>query len=64
MSHQPVRSTSPLPQSPDVAISQSLPVMKTRGALDAQRRVLFAQRLAVLIKRMRTAPKEDSPDDR
>ena len=64
MSHQPVRSTSPLPQSPDVAINQSLSVIKTRSALDAQRRALFAQRLAVLIKRMRPAPKEDSPDER
>jgi hypothetical protein len=61
MTHSPVLPTSTRPPHTTPAITLSPAAPRT---LDPQHRVLFAQRLAVLIKRMRAATKEGKADER
>jgi hypothetical protein len=61
MAQYPVPPTSTRPQhtTPTIKLVAAAP-----HTLDPQHRVLFAQRLALLIKRMRAATQEDNADER
>lgn len=61
MMHYPLLRTSIRPQhtAPTITPSPALP-----RVLNSHHHVLFAQRLAVLIKRMRAATKEGTANDR
>jgi hypothetical protein len=61
MTHAPALLTSTRPQhtTPTIKLLAAAP-----RTLDPQHRVPFAQRLAVLIKRIRTATQEDNAHER
>lgn len=64
MAHRPVLLTRAPPRNPGPATSPlPIPTPRTSIVLDARRHRLFAQRLAVLIERIRAANLEDAVDE-
>ncbi len=62
MAHRPIRLTSTLNQNTAAVNVPPTPILSSR--LDAARHRLLAQRLAVLIERIRAADKEGSTHER
>jgi hypothetical protein len=60
MSQDPRLPTNPRPQSPKATITVS---PRTPRALTPANHILFSQRLALLIKRLRTAAKEGNANE-
>lgn len=64
MSHRPVLLTRAPRRHPDLATAPlPVPIPSVLRVLDAHRHRLFAQRLAVLIERIRAANLENAADE-